>query len=120
MDSDIRSSDDAKLPDSADGLSRRNVLMAATVAAGALAATPDTLADSPSAANFGAPVVELHVPGGVLTLEQRSALIKGVTDVVRGALKQPPDPTTRLFVAIYETAEGGFGINGQVLVPRAR
>jgi len=27
-------------------------------------------------------VVELHVPGGVLTLEQRSALIKGVTDVV--------------------------------------
>jgi 4-oxalocrotonate tautomerase len=120
MDSDIRSSDDAKLPDSADVLTRRNVLMAATVAAGALAATPDTLADSSPAVNFGAPVVELHVPGGVLTLEQRSALIKGVTDVVRGALKQPPDPTTRLFVAIYETAEGGFGINGQVLVPRAR
>jgi phenylpyruvate tautomerase PptA (4-oxalocrotonate tautomerase family) len=65
-------------------------------------------------------VVELHVPGGALTLEQRSALVKGVTDVVRGALKQPPDSTTRLFVAIYETAEGGFGINGQVLVPRAK
>ncbi|HEY1257949.1 MAG TPA: tautomerase family protein [Stellaceae bacterium] len=120
MDSEDRSSDDVKLPDSADGLSRRNVLMAATVAAGALAATPGTLADAAPAGSFGAPVVELHVPGGVLTLEQRSALIKGVTDVVRGALKHPPDETTRLFVAIYETAEGGFGINGRVLVPRAK
>ena len=121
MDSDIGSNDDCKLPDAADGWSRRNVLMAATVAAGALAATPDiTMADAAPAGNFGAPVVELHVPGGVLTLEQRSALIKGVTDVVRDALKQPPDSATRLFVAIYETAEGGFGINGQVLVPRSR
>ena len=41
-------------------------------------------------------------------------------DVVRGAMKHPPDSTTRLFVAIYETPEGGFGINGQVLVPRAK
>ena len=88
MDSDISSNDDCKLPDSADGWSRRNVLMAATVAAGALAATPDiAMADAAPVGNFGAPVVELHVPGGVLTLEQRSALIKGVTDVVfdRGA-----------------------------------
>jgi phenylpyruvate tautomerase PptA (4-oxalocrotonate tautomerase family) len=120
MNNDDRSSNDAKLPDGADGLSRRNVLMAATAAAGALAATPGATADAAPSGNFGAPVVELHVPGGVLTLEQRSALIKGVTDVVRGALKQPPDPTTRLFVAIYETAEGGFGINGQVLVPRPK
>jgi 4-oxalocrotonate tautomerase len=120
MDGNDRSSGNAKLPDSADGVSRRNVLVAATVAAGALAATPGTPADSAPAGNFGAPVVELRVPGGVLTLEQRSALIKGVTDVVVGALKQPPDPTTRLFVAIYETAEGGFGINGQVLIPRAK
>ena len=55
-----------------------------------------------------------------MLFRSRSALIKGVTDVVRDALKQPPDPTTRLFVAIYETAEGGFGINGKVLVPRSR
>jgi phenylpyruvate tautomerase PptA (4-oxalocrotonate tautomerase family) len=120
MDSNDGSSDDAKLPDSADALSRRNLLVAATIAAGALGATPGALADSAPVGNFGAPVVELHVPGGVLTLEQRSALIKGVTDVVRGALKHPPDSTTRLFVAIYETPEGGFGINGQVLVPRAK
>jgi phenylpyruvate tautomerase PptA (4-oxalocrotonate tautomerase family) len=77
-------------------------------------------ADTNPGGNFGAPVVELHVPGGVLTLEQRSAMIKGITDVVLGALMQPPDPAKRLFVAIYETAEGGFGINGKVLVPRAK
>jgi hypothetical protein len=26
----------------------------------------------------------------------------------------------RLFVQIFETAEGGFGVNGQVFVPRSR
>ena len=101
-----------------DGLSRRNVLMTATVAAGALAGVPGVLADTVPAAGFGAPLVELHVPAGVLTLEQRSAMIKGITDVVLGATKQPPDPAKRLFVQIFETAEGGFGVNGQVFVPR--
>jgi phenylpyruvate tautomerase PptA (4-oxalocrotonate tautomerase family) len=105
-------------PAGTDGLSRRNVLMTATVAAGALAGVPGVLADTVPAASFGAPLVELHVPAGVLTLEQRSAMIKGVTDVVLGAMKQPPDPAKRLFVQIFETAEGGFGVNGQVFVPR--
>jgi ABC-type uncharacterized transport system permease subunit len=59
------------LPASADGLSRRNVLVTATVAAGALAGVPGALADTFAAASFGAPLVELHVPAGVLTLEQR-------------------------------------------------
>jgi hypothetical protein len=107
-----------ELPASADGLSRRNVLMTATVAAGALAGVPRALADTSPAASFGAPLVELHVPAGVLTLEQRGAMIKGVTDVVLGAMKPPPDPAKRLFVQIFETAEGGFGVNGQVFVPR--
>ena len=92
--------------------------MTATVAAGALAGVPGALADTLPAASFGAPLVELHVPVGVLTLEQRSAMIKGITDVVLGATKQPPDPAKRLFVQIFETAEGGFGVNGQVFVPR--
>ena len=108
----------AVLPGSADGLSRRNVLMTASVAAGALAGVPSVLAETVPAGSFGAPLVELHVPAGVLTLEQRSALIKGITDVVLSATKQPPDPAKRLFVQIFETAEGGFGVNGQVFVPR--
>jgi hypothetical protein len=45
-------------------------------------------------------------------------MIKGITDVVLQATKQPPDPAKRLFVQIFETAEGGFGVNGQVFVPR--
>jgi phenylpyruvate tautomerase PptA (4-oxalocrotonate tautomerase family) len=120
MDVENRSNGKAKSLDGADGLSRRNVLMTATAAAGALAGAPSVLADTVTAGNFGAPLVELHVPMGVLTLEQKSAMIKGITDVVLGAMKQPPDPTRRLWVQIFETAEGGFGVNGQVFVPRSK
>ena len=120
MDVENRSNKNTKLPDNAGGLSRRNVLMTATATAGALVGAPSVLADTVTAGNFGAPLVEVHVPMGVLTLEQKSAMIKGITDVVLGATKQPPDPTKRLFVQIFETAEGGFGVNGQVFVPRSR
>ena len=112
------SNKNAKLPDSTDGLSRRNILMTATAAASALAGAPSVLADTVPAGNFGAPLVEVHVPMGILTLEQKSAMIKGITDVVFGAMKQPADSARRLFVQIFETAEGGFGVNGQVFVPR--
>jgi 4-oxalocrotonate tautomerase len=118
MDAISGSDKKVKLPSSADGLSRRSVLMTATVAAGALASAPSILAETVPAGSFGAPLVEIYVPAGALTLEQRSAMIKGVTDVVLGATKQPPDPAKRLFVQIFETAEGGFGVNGQVFVPR--
>ena len=118
MDTIGGSNKEMELTARADGLSRRNVLMTATVAAGALAGVPRALADTSPAASFGGPLVELHVPAGVLTLEQRSAMIKGITDVVLQATKQPPDPAKRLFVQIFETAEGGFGVNGQVFVPR--
>ena len=110
----------AKLPDSTDGLSRRNVLMTATVAASTLAGAPGVLADIVPTGMFGGPLVEVHVPAGVLTLEQKSAMIKGITDVVLGAAKQPRDPPKGLFVQIFETTEGGFGVNGQVFVPRSR
>ena len=43
-------------------------------------------------------------------------MVKGLTDVVLGAMKLTPDPARRLFVAIIETAEGGFGVDGQVYV----
>ena len=99
------------------GLNRRTVLVSATAALGGPPALSSALADTPSSGNFGAPLVELYVPAGVLTLEQRSALIKGITDVVAGAIKLPPDPARRLFVEIIETADGGFGVNGQVFVP---
>jgi phenylpyruvate tautomerase PptA (4-oxalocrotonate tautomerase family) len=120
MDINDRSNKHREFPDSTNGLSRRNVLMTATIGAGALAAAPSVMADAGPAGNFGAPLVEVHVPAGVLTPEQKGAMIKGITDVVLGATKQPPDPARRLFVQIFETAKGGFGVNGQVFVPRSK
>src|SRR4051794_18135257 len=117
MDMISRSNTDAESPES--GLSRRAVLMTAAVAASAVAGVAPAVADTGSAANFGAPLVEVYVPAGVLTLEQRAALIKGVTDVVLKATKLS-DPARKSFVQILETAEGGFGVNGQVFVPRGK
>ena len=68
------------------GLNRRTVLVSATAVVGGLSAASSVRADTPSGGNFGAPLVELYVPAGVLTLEQRSALIKGITDVVLGVI----------------------------------
>jgi phenylpyruvate tautomerase PptA (4-oxalocrotonate tautomerase family) len=103
----------------AGGVSRREILATATVAAGVLAGGGETVAQTiPS--GFGAPLVELHVPAGILSLEQREAMIKGVTDVVLTALHQPLDPAKRLFVEILETAEGGYGVNGHAFVPRGK
>jgi phenylpyruvate tautomerase PptA (4-oxalocrotonate tautomerase family) len=102
------------------GLNRRAVLMTAAVAASAAAGVSTTLADTAPAANFGAPLVELHFPANLLTLEQKAAMIKGVTDVVLKATKQPSDPARKSFVQIFETADGGFGVDGQVFVPRAK
>ena len=98
------------------GLNRRTILASATVVGG-LSAISSALAETPASGNFGAPLVELYVPAGALTLEQRSALIKGITDVVLDAIKLPPDQARRLFVEIIETADSGFGVNGQVFVP---
>jgi phenylpyruvate tautomerase PptA (4-oxalocrotonate tautomerase family) len=104
------------------GLNRRAVLMTAALAAGAVAGASPALADTAPSANFGAPLVELYVPAGVLTLEQKAAMIKGMTDVVLNAMKLSPDPARRsfAFVQILETADGGFGVNGQVFVPRGK
>jgi 4-oxalocrotonate tautomerase len=116
MDMISRSNSDVESPES--GLSRRVVLMTAAVAAGAVAGVSPALADTGSA-NFGAPLVEVYVPAGVLTVEQKAAMIKGVTDVVLKATKLS-DPARKSFVQILETADGGFGVNGQVFVPRGK
>jgi phenylpyruvate tautomerase PptA (4-oxalocrotonate tautomerase family) len=110
------------------GSSRRAVLKTAT--AGAVAGVSAVLAgsivagaspDEPSTvARFGAPVVELHVPAGVLTLEQKADMINGITSVLIAAIKLPPDVNQQLWVQIFETAQGGWGLGGQVYVPRGQ
>ena len=109
-----------KMPSFETGLSRRDVFVAAAVGAGGMAGPSVVAAEAVPAASFGAPLVELHVPAGILTLEQRAAMISGVTEVIVEALGQPLDPTKRLFVEILETAEGGYGVNGQAFLPRPK
>jgi len=119
MDTINRSNNNEESPESRGGLNRRAVLMTAAVAASTVAGVSPVRADTGSAANFGAPLVEVYVPAGVLTLEQKAAMIKGVTDVVLKATKLA-DPARKSFVQILETADGGFGVNGQVFVPRVK
>jgi phenylpyruvate tautomerase PptA (4-oxalocrotonate tautomerase family) len=114
-----RPNNDLDAHDSA-GPNRRAVLMTAAIAASAAAGISPALADTTPAPSFGAPLVELQVPPGVLTLEQKAAMIKGITEVVLNAMKLPPGPADISFVQIIETAEGGFGVNGQVFVPRGK
>jgi phenylpyruvate tautomerase PptA (4-oxalocrotonate tautomerase family) len=120
MDRIDRPNDNLESPGSSSGLNRRAVLMTAAVAAGASLGVAPVLADTAPAGNFGAPLVDLQVPAGVLTLEQKASMIKGITDVVLKVL--PPDPARKSFsfVQIFETTEGGFGVNGQVFVPRPK
>ena len=110
---------DTEQPSSGSGLNRRAMLMSAAIAAGATVGVSPVLADTVAAGNFGAPLVDVQVPAGVLTLEQKAAMIKGVTDVVLKAMKLS-DPAKKSFVQILETADGGFGVNGQVFVPRPK
>ena len=109
----------ATIPSFESGLSRRDVLVAAAAGSGVLA-TPSVAAEAAPVSSFGAPLVELHVPAGILTVEQRGDMIKGITEVIVEALGQPLDPAKRLFVEIFETAEGGYGVNGQALLPRPK
>jgi phenylpyruvate tautomerase PptA (4-oxalocrotonate tautomerase family) len=98
-------------------MSRRRVLTGASAAVAAVAAEPG-LADAPSATDFGAPLAELHFPAGVLTLEQKSAMIKGVSEVLARATNVSAERAGILWVQIFETAEGGWGAAGNVVGPR--
>ena len=96
------------------GLSRRAILRTAAlgVALNASAAHGQTSA----ASDYGAPLTEVCVPAGLLTLEQKAAMIKGISDVLRRVTALPADRGP-IFVAIIETAESGFGVNGKVFAP---
>ena len=103
-------------------LSRRAILATTTATAVAGVAGMSTArADPlPPATGFGAPLAELHFPAGTLSPEQKAAMIKGVTDVLLKATNLAPDQAVKLWVQIFETAEGGWGAGGQVFVHRPK
>ena len=109
----------SQLTSTGDEINRRTVLVAASVGAVAVSGVPGLAGDA-GPVGYGAPLVEMTFPVGVLSAEQKAALIKRVTDVINAAMAFSPDPRRRLFVEILETPEGGFGVNGQAIVPRPK
>ena len=120
MDIINRSNSDVASTASAAGLNRRAVLMTAAVAASAAAGVPDGTGGDYSGRKLRRTAGGTSFSRQPAHAEQKAAMIKGVTDVVLKATKQPPDPARHSFVQIFETADGGFGVEGQVFVPRAK
>ncbi|TAI61643.1 4-oxalocrotonate tautomerase family protein, partial [Bradyrhizobium sp. Leo170] len=58
------------------------------------------------------PLAQIYVPQGALTLDQRRAMIKGVTDVIATVEKLPPSARPYVTVLINEVADGGWGVAG--------
>ena len=58
------------------------------------------------------PLAQIYVPQGALTLEQRRAMVKGVTDVIARVENLPDSGRPYVTVLIIETAEGGWGVAG--------
>jgi 4-oxalocrotonate tautomerase len=58
------------------------------------------------------PLAQIYLPQGAATLEQRRAIIKGVTDVIVSVEKLPPSARPYVTVLINEVPEGGWGVAG--------
>lgn len=57
------------------------------------------------------PVVQISVPAGTLTDEQKQRMITGITDVVV-EVEGIPQVRSGTFVLISEIADGGWGMGG--------
>jgi 4-oxalocrotonate tautomerase family enzyme len=58
------------------------------------------------------PLAQIYVPQGALTLEQRRAMIKGVTDVIASVEKLPPSARPYVTLLINEVPDGGWRVAG--------
>lgn len=58
------------------------------------------------------PFAQVFAPQGVLTLEQRREMVKGITDVMVRVEKLPPSALPYVTVLITEVADGGWGVAG--------
>ena len=58
------------------------------------------------------PLAQIYVPQGALTLEQRRAIVKGVTEVIASVEKLPPSALPYVTVLINEVPDGGWGVAG--------
>jgi 4-oxalocrotonate tautomerase len=58
------------------------------------------------------PFAQVFAPQGVLTLEQRRAMVKGITEVMVRVEGLPPSALPYVTVLITEVADGGWGVAG--------
>jgi 4-oxalocrotonate tautomerase len=58
------------------------------------------------------PVAQIYLPQGTATLEQRRAIVKGVTDVLVAVEGLPPSARPYVTVLVSEVADGGWGVAG--------
>lgn len=58
------------------------------------------------------PLAQIYVPAGALTIEQRRAIVKGVTDVIVAVEGLPPSALPFVTVLINDVPEGGWGVGG--------
>jgi 4-oxalocrotonate tautomerase len=58
------------------------------------------------------PLAQLYFPQGATSLEQRRAIIKGVTDVIVSVEGLPPSARPYVTVLINELPDGGWGVAG--------
>lgn len=64
------------------------------------------------------PLAQIYVPEGVLTPEQKSEIIKGVTEVIASVQNIPPERRSIIYVLINEVPTGGWGTGGKPFVRR--
>jgi 4-oxalocrotonate tautomerase len=62
------------------------------------------------------PVAKVYVPQGVLTVDQRRDIIKGIHDAILSVRQAPPNSPT--YVLINEVPTGDWGTSGKVYAPR--
>jgi 4-oxalocrotonate tautomerase len=63
------------------------------------------------------PSAKVYVPEGMLTLEQRREIVKGIHQVINRVENRPP--TQQTYVFINEVPRGDWGNAGTIYAPKS-
>ena len=61
------------------------------------------------------PLAKVYIPEGVLNIQQRSDIVKGISDVINSVENRPVESHKYTYVLINEIQSGGWGVGGQIL-----
>jgi len=62
------------------------------------------------------PLAQIYVPEGVLSLQQKSDIIKGVTEVIAGVENIPAERWGAVYVLVNEVGTGSWGAGGKPFI----